>query len=140
MRIWVRFAFIYIYEKKTAIMLFACFGLVCWVKNCDQGLENATCSLRQHFQDLSHSFLLHGLILSQQITFIFSFFHFHFYPHKHAVICKCSKLTIIVKRNFFIFNIVIKICFEKKAFVFQLSCVVKSWFQKKLLFWKKLFH
>ena len=31
----------------------------------------------------------------------------------HAL--QCSKLTIIVKRNFFIFNIVIKICFERKC-------------------------
>ena len=39
------------------------------IKMCDLGLENAALGLGQHFQDLSHNFLLYGP-LSRQITYM----------------------------------------------------------------------
>ena len=57
-------------------------------------------------------FLLYGLTISRQITYLFFFLNrwkqfFHFHPHKHTALCKCSKLTVVVN-----------ICFKKKSFRF----------------------
>ena len=76
-----------------------------------------------------------GLTLSPQITYLFfsplSKISFLILCLQTRPLCKCSKLTDVVKRNFFIFvNIVIKIGFEKKVFVFQFSCQIKSSFEK----------
>ena len=46
---------------------------------------------------LANKLLIFFFALSNQCFFIL-FFH----PHKHAVLCKCSKLTDVVKMNFFI--------------------------------------
>ena len=80
------------------------------------------CSLAQHFQHLCHGFLLTGPTLSRQITSVFffltlsnqffSFFHFH--PH-----CKCSKLTDVVKRNFFILISQLTYVLKLKLLVFK---------------------
>lgn len=43
-------------SKDNIYMLFAGLGPVHMVKNCDRGLENAACGLRQHFQGRSKKF------------------------------------------------------------------------------------
>jgi len=45
----------------------------------------------------------------------FKFFHFHL--HQQSALCKWSKVTYVIK-EFLHLNIVIRICFEKKTFVF----------------------
>ena len=72
-------------QACLAIKLKKCTLFAGWevriAKTCDRGIEI--------FQDLRHS-----------LKSIFQFFHFHL--HKHATLFKCSELTDVVKRDFFI--------------------------------------
>ena len=65
------------------------------------------CRLGGPYSKKTLTVLLNGLILRWQMTFFFvtllnQFFHFFFHPYKHAPLRKYSKLTDVVKRNFFI--------------------------------------
>ena len=106
------------------------------------GLQNASIGLRPRTALLtprSQFFTIRTDLKPAKFTYlffphslksIFSFFHFH--THKHVALCKCSKRTNVVRRNFFILILQYKNLFEKKALAFQLSCPIKSCFEKKL--------
>ena len=90
------------------------------------------CGLAQQFQHLGQSFLLNEPTLRRQITCLFfsSLSQIIFFILSLPPVVQMQQTNRRCKEEFLHFNIATKICFEKKAFVFQLSCPIKSCFEE----------
>ena len=77
-------------------------------------------------------FLLNRPTLSRQITCLFfsSLSQINFVILSLPPVVQLQQTNRRCKEEFLHFNIATKICFEKKAFVFQLSCPIKSCFEE----------
>ena len=104
-----------------------------WWQITSRGIENRSwkcfrksAASHRTFKTLATVFLNYRPTLRRQITFFFPhslksiFSPFHFHPHKHAALCKFSKLTDVVKRNFFILIFQEKPVLKRKLLLFNL--------------------
>ena len=91
----------------------------------------------EHFQDLGYSFLPYGPTLSRQMTFLFSHslksFFFNSFTSTRTNTSRFANAVnwLRCKDEILHFNIVIKICFEREAFVFQFYRPIRSCFEER---------
>ena len=90
------------------------------------------CGLAQQFQHLGQSFFTKRTDFkpANNLLIFFLTLSNQFFHSFTSNVVQMQQTDRRCKEEFLHFNIATKICFEKKAFVFQLSCPIKSCFEE----------